>query len=78
MTANTGQRGKRAGDNNAGAGQLGHESLGWTARTGQPGNVGMVQAGQKREERMSRTGQKDWAAGIGQRWQDSHDSKVGA
>ncbi len=36
MTTNTGQRGKRAGDKNAGAGQLGQESLGRTARTGQP------------------------------------------
>jgi hypothetical protein len=35
-------------------GQLGQDSLGRTARTGQPENVGMVQAGKDREDRMAR------------------------
>ncbi len=48
MTTNTGQKGKRAGDKNAGAGQLGQDSLGRTARTGQSENVGT------REDRMVR------------------------
>jgi hypothetical protein len=34
MTTNTGQQGKRAGDKNAGAGQLGQKILGRIARTG--------------------------------------------
>jgi hypothetical protein len=41
MTTNTGQRGKRAGDKNAGKGK--------------PENVGMVQAGKEREDKMART-----------------------
>jgi hypothetical protein len=40
---------------NDGVGQLGQKSLGRTARTGQLENVGMVQAGKEREDRMART-----------------------
>jgi hypothetical protein len=47
--------GQKSWDNNAGAGQLGQESLGSTARTGQLENVRKVQAGQEREDRMART-----------------------
>jgi hypothetical protein len=60
MTTNTGQRGKRAVDKNAGARQLGagkpgQESQDRTARTGQPDKVVMIEAGQEREDRMART-----------------------
>jgi hypothetical protein len=47
--------GQDSWDRKAWRGQLGQESLGRTARTGQPENVGMVQAGKEREERMART-----------------------
>jgi hypothetical protein len=62
MTTNTGQWSKRGWDKNARAGQLGQESLGRTARTGQPEQtIGMVQ-GDKNErsgcpEHDRRTGQ---------------------
>jgi hypothetical protein len=45
-----------SGDKNAEAGQLGQESLGRAARTGQlEKTVGMVQAGQEIKDRMART-----------------------
>jgi hypothetical protein len=46
---------RKAGVGQLGQESLGQESLGRTARTGQPENVGMVQAGQEREDRMART-----------------------
>jgi hypothetical protein len=42
MTTKTGQRGKRTGDKNASAGQLGQGSLGRTARTRQPEKTGQL------------------------------------
>ncbi len=53
--------GQDSWDRKAWAGQPGQESLGRTARTGQPENVGMVQAGKKErtgwQEHNRRTGQ---------------------
>jgi hypothetical protein len=42
-------------DRTAWEGQLGQDSLGRTAGTGQLEKVGMVQAGQERENRMAST-----------------------
>jgi hypothetical protein len=50
----------------AGAKELGTICLGRTARKGQPEKAfRMVQAGQEREDRMARTGQKGRVAGTG-------------
>ncbi len=72
VTAKTGQQGKRAGNNNAEAGQLGQESLGRIARTRQPEmTVRMVLTGGPEHDSKDRT------AKLGHTWQNSHGSKVG-
>jgi hypothetical protein len=47
--------GKESWDRKAYAGQPGQDSQNRTARTGQPEKVGMVQAGEEREDRMAKT-----------------------
>jgi hypothetical protein len=84
MTTNTGWRGKRAVDKNAGAGQLGTGSLGRKARTGQPGQdrtAGESCDGRDRTgwlEHDRRQDSWDRTTEMGQPWKDSHDNKVGA
>ncbi len=69
---------QKSWDKNAGAEQLGKESLDRTAGKGQlEMTAGMVQRGQ---DGQYMKGQSSWdrSTEIGQLWQDSHDNKVGA